>query len=140
MDEKPVVYLLHGDDPFAIERALSGMLARMGDPAMAELNLNRLDGREANEEAIFSAANAMPFLTDRRMVVLTNPLARLNSEAARSRFRAFLDQVPESTAMVLVLCPSLMLYEVNCVRRRYQSLHPLAVFLRRPTMSFWSVP
>ncbi len=45
-ESKPVVYVLHGDDPFAIRRVLDTMLAKMGDPGMAELNFSRLDGRE----------------------------------------------------------------------------------------------
>ena len=93
--DKPTVYILHGDDTFGIQRALDGMLAKMGDPSMAELNTSRLDGREAADEAVRSAANSMPFLAERRMVILTHPFARLNSEAARARFRELLDGLPE---------------------------------------------
>ena len=101
--DKPTVYILHGDDTFAIQRVLDGLLARMGDPAMADLNTTRYDGREASEEAVRSAANSMPFLADRRMVILSHPFARLNSEAARARFRELLDGLPESTALVLII-------------------------------------
>ncbi len=101
--EKPTVYILHGDDTFAIQRTLEGLTAKMGDPAMAELNTSRLDGREATEEAVRSAANSMPFLAERRLVVLTHPFARLTSEPARERFRALLDGLPETTALVLVI-------------------------------------
>jgi DNA polymerase-3 subunit delta len=100
---KPTVYILHGDDTFAIQRHLDAMLAKMGDPGIAELNLTQLDGREAGEETIFSAANAMPFLAERRMVVLTHPFARLKAEPARVRFREMLDKLPESTAFVMVI-------------------------------------
>jgi len=100
---KPTVYILHGDDLFGIQRHLDSMLAKMGDPGMAELNLTRLDGREASEDEIHNAANALPFLTDRRMVVLSHPFTRLKSEPGRVRFRAILDNLPESTALVLVI-------------------------------------
>jgi DNA polymerase-3 subunit delta len=101
--DKPTVYILHGDDTFGIQRVLDGLLARMGDPAMADLNTTRYDGREASEEVVRSAANSMPFLSDRRMVILNHPFARLNSEAARARFRELLDGLPESTALVLII-------------------------------------
>jgi len=100
---KPSLYILHGDDTFAIQRHLDGMLSKMGDPGIAEMNLSRLDGRDAGEDAIYGAVNAMPFLAERRMVVLTNPFARLKAEPARVRFRAMLDNLPESTALVLVI-------------------------------------
>ena len=93
--DKPTVYILHGDDTFGIQRVLDGLLARMGDPTMADLNTTRYDGREASEEVVRSAANSMPFLSDRRMVILTHPFARLNTEAARARFRELLDGLPE---------------------------------------------
>lgn len=102
-DSKPVVYVLHGDDTFAIRRALEAMEAKMGDASIAELNLSRLDGREARVDDIRSAANAMPFLAERRMVVVSHPLAKLAGEAAREQFRALLDGLPDSTALVLVI-------------------------------------
>jgi DNA polymerase-3 subunit delta len=107
---KPVVYLFHGDDTMAIQRGLEGMVARMGDPTMAELNVSRLDGQQNREEDLRAAVNTLPFLTERRLVVLTHPLARLTSEPARERFREMLDSLPESTALVLVLEDS---YERN---------------------------
>jgi DNA polymerase III subunit delta len=101
--QKPTVYILHGDDLFGIQHHLDNMLAKMGDPAMVEMNLARLDGRDASEDEIYNAANALPFLADRRMLILTHPFSRLKSEPARARFRAMLDKLPESTALVLQL-------------------------------------
>ncbi len=118
-EAKPVVYILHGDDPFAIRRVLESMLAKMGDPGMAELNFSRLDGREANDETIRSAANAMPFLSDRRMVALTHPFAKLTSEAARARFREMLDGLPNSTAMVLVIEDNFERNDWSTLRRNH---------------------
>lgn len=101
--DRPSLYILHGDDPFAIQRTVDSMLAKMGDPAMAELNLTRLDGGSVNEEAVRSAAGAMPFLTDRRMVILTHPFASLRSEPARKRFLSMLETLPDSTALVMII-------------------------------------
>jgi DNA polymerase-3 subunit delta len=103
LDIKPTVYILHGDDPFNIQRGIDEMVARLGDPVMAEMNVSRLDGRESSEEAIRSAAYALPFFGERRMVVLTHPFSRLTSEPSRSRFRQMLEGLPESTALVLSL-------------------------------------
>lgn len=102
MDSRPTVYIFHGDDPFGIERALAGLIGRMGDPAMVEMNLSRFDGRDTSDDEIRSAAYALPFLSERRVVILTHPLARLKSEPARERFREMLDGLPESTALVML--------------------------------------
>jgi DNA polymerase-3 subunit delta len=97
------VLLYHGDDLFAIERGTAELLAGLGDPGMVDLNLARLDGRSASLDNIYAAANAMPFLSDRRVVILANPIARVKDEAARGRFRALLDELPESTLLILVI-------------------------------------
>jgi len=102
--EKPVVYILHGDDPHAIYRCIQTMVGHVSnDPSLADLNITRLDGRQATQEDLYTSANAMPFLADRRMVILTDPFIRIQSDAARKHFLAFLDGLPASTALVLVV-------------------------------------
>jgi DNA polymerase-3 subunit delta len=101
--EKPVVYILHGDDEFAIQKTLSRWIHEMGDPTTAELNISRLDGRSASEDDLRTATGSMPFLAERRMVIYTHPLARLGSEAARKRFLDLLDRLPATTGLVLVI-------------------------------------
>ncbi len=101
---KPVVYIFHGDDPFTIRRQVEAITRQMGDdPTIAEMNIPRLDGRQASEDELRSAANSMPFLAERRLVILSSPFTRLGTDAARKRFLAMLDGLPPSTALVLVV-------------------------------------
>jgi DNA polymerase-3 subunit delta len=103
MDEAaPVIYLLHGEDEFAIAQFVSDMEAKLGDPTTTAMNVTRLDGRNYNLDELLSVASAMPFLAARRLVVLTNPLARLNSSSTRQAFIERLEKIPPSTALVLV--------------------------------------
>jgi DNA polymerase III subunit delta len=123
-DDKPSIYILHGDDAFAIHKYISSMEAKLGDPSMADLNTTRLDGRQASLDDIRAAAFAMPFLADRRLVVVTSPLARFSSKgmrevnpeeasttsqlsaaarAGREKFLALLDAVPATTALALII-------------------------------------
>lgn len=101
--EQPVVYIFHGDDPLAIQRQVSDLVAELGDPSIADLNITRLDGRQSNDDELRAAANAMPFLTERRMVIVTNPFARMTTDATRKRFLALLDGLPDSTQLLLVV-------------------------------------
>jgi DNA polymerase-3 subunit delta len=101
---KPVVYLLHGDDEFGMRQFVNEMEAHLSDdPTTRSMNLVELDGRTANEEDIHSATYALPFLTERRIVVLEHPLERLGGSEARARFEAMLEHLPDSTALVLLL-------------------------------------
>ena len=83
MADAPIVYVLHGDDEFAIADFISGMEAKLGDPAAASMNITRLEGQATSMDALVSITHAMPFLTDRRLVILTDPLGRMKSPTAK---------------------------------------------------------
>ena len=129
-DGKPIVYILHGDDEFGIDKFIAELIGRMGDPALASLNLTRLDGNTASDDDTRTAVLSMPFLTERRLVILTNPLAKLSLKSSRAneetdeeaagtvdelpgqkeavkkrrdRFLLLLDSIPQTTALVLVI-------------------------------------
>ena len=102
--EKPRLIILHGDDIFAMERAVNDLRGRVSDdPGMADLNTTNLDGRQASDEDIRTATGSLPFLADRRLVVLVHPFAKLASDEGRSRFIKMLEDLPETTGLVLVV-------------------------------------
>ncbi len=101
--EKPIVYILHGNDEFEITKAVEMLYERMGDPGMAELNTSRLDGRQSSEEDLRTAATAIPFLAERRLVILSHAMAKLNGAGAQARYEKFFNSLPELTALVLVI-------------------------------------
>ena len=74
----------------------------MGDPSMADLNTTRLDGAAASLDEVKNNAATLPFLAERRMVILTHPLAR-GAETVREKFTAMLNELPESAALVVVI-------------------------------------
>lgn len=75
--EAPIrpVYLLHGQESFLQTRFLQLLRKRLfGDEAaVADLNINDVDGAEHGWEAGLSAARTLPFLAERRLVILRDP-------------------------------------------------------------------
>lgn len=102
VDEKPVVYVLHGEDEFAIARFVTEIEDKMGDPSLAALNLTRLDGRTFNLDELPAVAAAVPFLSDRRVVILSYFTGKLNQPAAQEKFISVLERLPRTTALLLV--------------------------------------
>jgi len=98
---KPSVYIFHGDDEFAIAQAVEAIIAQMGDPATAEMNITRLDGRSLNLDELVRTTRSVPFLADRRLVILADPLGAMKSPKTRDRFKDILAGVPQSTALVI---------------------------------------
>jgi DNA polymerase-3 subunit delta len=107
VEQRPSIYLFHGDDEFAINQELAKMQSRLGDATTAEMNTTHLDGRSLNLDELVRAARSMPFIAERRLVILTDPLGGLKSQKDRERFKKELTQIPETTALVLVINRSL---------------------------------
>ena len=105
-DAKPTIYILRGDDRERIETRLHDFTARLGEPDMAEMNTSRLDGRSCSLNDLRSAALAMPFLTERRLVIVEDALATYSGKGKqneRNEFVTLLDSLPQTTALVLVI-------------------------------------
>ncbi|MBN2305401.1 MAG: DNA polymerase III subunit delta [Anaerolineae bacterium] len=105
----PTFYVLHGDDEFSCRAQLQTMRAQMGDPSTAELNTTVLDGKNASSADVLSAARAMPFLSDRRLVIVEGMLSWLARKGAGqtgqtelAKLQEGLTDLPDSARLVFV--------------------------------------
>ncbi len=104
--DKPTVYILRGDDREQIESRLNDFSARLGEPDMAEMNTSHLEGKSTSLNDLRSAALAMPFLTERRLVIMEDaiqPFSGRGKEKDREAFLVLLESLPPTTALVLVI-------------------------------------
>jgi DNA polymerase-3 subunit delta len=102
---KPTFYLLRGDDSTRIKEVISGFQAGLGDPSMADLNTTRQDGASLGFETLQADALTMPFLAERRLIIVENARAFL-SKMAKDRVQTCLDlfeNLPETTALVMLV-------------------------------------
>jgi DNA polymerase III subunit delta len=120
-ENQPHIFILHGDDQVAIHHFIRAREAKLGDADMAEMSISRLDGRTVNESDLRNAAMAASFFSSERLVVLTNPLAKIDTKrgagaedesdqagsskqkSAKTNFLKFLEDVPETTVLILVI-------------------------------------
>ena len=95
----PTFYVLHGTDEFSCRAALQSLRAQMGDESVAELNITVLDGKQTTAADVLAAASAMPFLADKRMVIVEGMLTWLArkgaGKAARDEVAALVEGLPE---------------------------------------------
>lgn len=97
----PVVYLLHGEDEYGMSQFVLAMQEKLGDPSTAEMNMTRLAGSYGLDE-VRGAAQAMPFLADRRVVVLEDLGRKFKRKEDQEKFTALCEDLPQTTALVLV--------------------------------------
>jgi DNA polymerase III subunit delta len=117
-EDKPVVYILRGDDREAIESHIDGFYGNLGKPNLADMNTSRLEGKSIDLNDLRAAALALPFLAQRRLVVVEDALKPYNGrgkQQVRSQLLSLLDSLPETTALVLVT-PDTKKYSRGAIR------------------------
>jgi DNA polymerase-3 subunit delta len=70
-------YIFHGSDELSRTEALAKLKAQMGDPSIADLNTSLFDGHSLTLGELRQACDSLPFLSDRRLVIVKNYLTRL---------------------------------------------------------------
>lgn len=68
-DLKPV-YLIYGSEELLLERAVDRLRDRLAAVADLDFNLETFDGSSVSAGEIIGAANTMPFMSDRRLVIV----------------------------------------------------------------------
>ncbi len=104
LDKSPKVdglVIIEGDDAILAQRALDAVLDRLLPEDMRALNCDVFDGPEADSigRSAGDAVNAMPFLAERRVVVVRN-CHRLRAQPRRDLW-AVAENVPEGNTLVL---------------------------------------
>jgi DNA polymerase-3 subunit delta len=101
-EQSPVVYLLHGEEEFGIAETIAKLSEHIGDPSMADLNTTRIAAGQLDIEELRASANATPFLASHRLVIVEDATRRLTTKEDQEKFCALLDNLPETTKLVLV--------------------------------------
>jgi DNA polymerase-3 subunit delta len=89
-------YVLHGENEFGQAEELATFRSEMasGDPAMAELNTTVLEGGKLTLGELRHTCDTIPFLTDRRMVIVHGLLGMLSSSRKGREGEAAQEETP----------------------------------------------
>lgn len=105
-----MIFIFHGDEDFGKGERIAELKAELGE--WAELNLTELDGRSVTRDEIQHHCDVLPFLGERRLVIVNGLLTRLagskgkdgKQSGAAADFGAwlveYLPTVPDSTILV----------------------------------------
>ena len=120
-----MIYLLHGSDELLRSERLDALAAALGNPELAELSTSWLDGRKTSVAEIIHHCDVIPFLTPRRLVIVSGLLAQLKrrqqagkkkgdaaeagegskgtgrADAERDTLLSYLAELPETTDLAL---------------------------------------
>ena len=110
--------ILYGEDDFSRQQALDGIKCTIGDETALATNTTVLDAPQATVDQLQAVTGAMPFLAEKRLVIINGLLERFEPRARSGRrkksggapnrqneYQPLADHlvaVPESTVVVLV--------------------------------------
>lgn len=89
-------YIFHGPDELSRTEKLAELKAQMGDPSIAELNTTVFDGRSLTLSELQQASASLPFLSDRRLVIVNHYLGRLAGRGKGGTESKTLDALAEA--------------------------------------------
>ena len=92
--------LLHGPEESLKEQVLQDLLGQLLSEEAAEFNLDFLEGEEASADQILGLAQTVPFLSDRRVVVIRR--AEDLGKEEQAKLAESLDRVGRQACVVLV--------------------------------------
>lgn len=98
----PVTYLFYGRDEPTLRERLAAFCAEVSDPATADLNITRFEGETVQLAEIAAAAGALPFLAERRLVLVENLTDSANGRALLSSLPDLLAHLPDWARLIFV--------------------------------------
>lgn len=100
------LYLWYGDEEFVKDRALEALLKKLIAPGMEDLNYQAMDGEETGVEQIIEACDTLPFMAERRLLVVRDMYlltGRKGAQAEQDRFAEYLADLPPTACLVLYM-------------------------------------
>ena len=111
-----MLYILYGEDDFSLQQYLDELKKSVGDATVLAPNTSVLEGAQVTVNQLRSVCEVVPFLAEKRLVIVNGLLERFDPKTRSSRrkpsvpartedhkpFSDYLPTVPESTLLVLV--------------------------------------
>ena len=115
---KTLLYVLHGEDDFSLHQALEEIKKGIGDQTTLATNTTVFDGQQVTVDQLRTVCEAMPFLAERRLVIIQGLLERFELKIQSRRQKKttsvstrqdeskslgeYLGKIPDSTVLVLI--------------------------------------
>ena len=109
-----MIYLLYGEDSLSVEETLASLRPDADAEGLGDVNTTTLNGASATPAEIEAAWSTIPFMADKRTVIVRNLLARVEQGRGRGSGRSAtlegewagigerVANVPESTDLIFV--------------------------------------
>ena len=113
-----MLYIFYGQDDFSLGKALEEIKKGIGDPSLLSANTTTIDGQQMSLDQLKATCETVPFLAEKRLVIVNGLLERFEPKSRPSRRKKtarkpdrqsdyksmaeYFGNIPDSTELVLV--------------------------------------
>ena len=111
-----MLYILLGQDDFSLSQALEEIKRGIGDQSLLSANTTTFDGQQMSLDQLRTTCETVPFLAEKRLVIVNGLLGRFEPKGKPSRRKKvkpdqqdeykslgdYIGNIPDSTVLVLV--------------------------------------
>jgi len=111
-----LLYMLLGKDDFSLRQSLEEIKSSIGDPTALATNTTVFDGQQVTVDQLRTVCETIPFLAEKRLVIVHGLLGRFEVKSKPSRGKTsasnqqsgyqelgeYIGKIPESTILVLI--------------------------------------
>lgn len=105
-----MIYLFYGEDQFSIHEELKKMRMKIGSDDLIDVNTTELNGSSINLTQILETSAVVPFLAERRLVLVRGFLKRLankgevdgDQDVNKDSMAHMLNQIPDTTILIFL--------------------------------------
>jgi DNA polymerase-3 subunit delta len=90
-----MIYLLHGMDTYSLRACLGELRAAVGMVDVQDANITSLTAQDASPASIIGMCQAMPFLAERRMVIIEGLLGSMEGEGRGGKGKASAEKLAD---------------------------------------------
>jgi DNA polymerase-3 subunit delta len=97
-----MVYFFYGEDTFRLKESVLKTKRSFVEKQGSDINLLEMDGEKLTFSSFGSAVNALPFLGDKRLIIVNNLLLENDDKELKKKVVENLAQIPDSSVVIFV--------------------------------------
>ncbi|KPU27916.1 DNA polymerase III subunit delta [Caloranaerobacter sp. TR13] len=101
------VYLIYGKENYLIDWIINEIKEKYIDKNFESLNYVHLDGKEVGVDSIVNACETLPFMSDKKIVIIENLVfltgGKLNDKEDEQRLNEYISKVSNFTCLIFVV-------------------------------------
>ena len=102
-----LIVVLEGQDEFRISERVSEFRLTISPPEMMDINITSLDGNSVTIGELIASVSTVPFMADRRLVIVSGLLNRLSKSSGKDRSEwsdlpKFLFDSPDTATLLMI--------------------------------------